>query len=123
MEHLTPFNWLLAGALFLLLCGVVGDRYAARNGLDREVWFFLGFLFGPIGLVLLARVSARGRWRDPGEPGSGHAAGEVGGREWREERSPRNLNPRAESYPYRLVPGVSLSSEQERTLRLNSSAD
>jgi hypothetical protein len=74
MPHLTPFNWLLVGAATVWLCAVVGSLSAARKGQSRGEWFLLGYLFGPVGLLALARPSGnkkrRGTEADQARPPS-----------------------------------------------------
>jgi hypothetical protein len=66
MPHLTLFNWLLVGAATVWLCAVVGSLSAARKGQSQGEWFLLGYLFGPVGLLVLACLPGKKKRRGPG---------------------------------------------------------
>ena len=56
---LGPTQWIIAGVLagILLLSGVVSTTVAANKGRSGCGWFTLGFLLGPVGLILALVVS------------------------------------------------------------------
>jgi hypothetical protein len=64
--HLAfSLNWLLVGAATVWLCAVVGGLSAARKGQSRGEWFLFGYLFGPVGLLVLACLRGKEKRRGP----------------------------------------------------------
>ncbi len=56
---LGPTQWINAGVIagILLLSGIVSTTVAANKGRNGCGWFTLGFLLGPVGLILALVVS------------------------------------------------------------------
>ena len=56
---LGPTEWIIASVLVvvLLLSGVVSTTVATNKGRSGCGWFTLGFLLGPLGLILALVVS------------------------------------------------------------------
>ena len=56
---LGPTQWIIAGVLagILLLSGIVSTTVATNKGRSGCGWFVLGFLLGPVGLILALVVS------------------------------------------------------------------
>ena len=54
-----PTQWVIAGVLagILLLSGIVSTTVATNKGRSGCGWFVLGFLLGPVGLILALVVS------------------------------------------------------------------
>jgi hypothetical protein len=94
MPHLTPFHWLLVGGATLWLCALIGSLWAARKGQSRGEWFLLGYLFGPVGLLLLARQPGKERRRGTGADRA--AVGDMVGPAMETSRCGRVTAPRLE---------------------------
>jgi ribosomal protein L37AE/L43A len=57
-------DFALVGLVVGLLCGVIAQRITLGKGRSGASGFWLGFLFGPIGLLIAAMLSADDRARD-----------------------------------------------------------
>jgi zinc ribbon protein len=52
-----PLLFLMLGVMVWFACGILGSFMAQAKGRTRSLGFFLGFVFGPFGLIRAAMLS------------------------------------------------------------------